>query len=89
VTYLTVIYTATVSPAPDGGTVAFTVTFSDGSILTTSCGAQQVDTSTGTATCQVTYDTVGTYSITAAYSGDAAFGASTGSMIQTVGPGIG
>jgi S-adenosylmethionine/arginine decarboxylase-like enzyme len=79
-----VTYTATVSPVPDGGTVAFTVTFSDGSTLTTSCGAQQVDTSSGTATCPVTYDTAGTYSITAAYSGDTAYGASSGSLTQTV-----
>jgi len=84
VTGQAVTYTATVSPVPDGGTVGFTVTFSDGSTLTTSCGAQQVDTSSGTATCPVTYDTAGTYSITAAYSGDTAYGASSGSLTQTV-----
>ena len=75
VTGQTVTYTATVSPVPDGGTVAFT-----------GCGTQQVDTSTGTATCQVSYKIAGTYAITAAYSGDTAFTASNGSLTQTVNP---
>ncbi|MGH3185306.1 MAG: Ig-like domain-containing protein, partial [Streptosporangiaceae bacterium] len=59
-----VTYTATVSPVPDGGTVAFT----DGGATITGCGAVPVDTSTGRATCQVTYTSAGTHSITAAYS---------------------
>jgi hypothetical protein len=75
-----VTYTATVRPVPDGGTVAF----SDGGTPISGCGAQQVDTSTGTATCQVTYTSTGAHSITAAYSGDPAFGASTGSLPQAV-----
>jgi hypothetical protein len=73
-----VTYTATVSPAPDGGAVAF----SDGG--TPICGAQQVNPGTGTATCQRGYKTTGTHSITAAYSGDTAYRASTGSLTQTV-----
>jgi hypothetical protein len=76
----TVTYTATVSPVPDGGTVAFT----DGGIPMIGCGAQQVDISTGTATCQRSYKTTGTHPITAAYSGDTVYGASTGSLSQTV-----
>jgi large repetitive protein len=76
-----VTYTATVSPVPDGGTV----TFSDGGGPASQCGAQQVD-STGTATCTVAYTTADTYSITAAYSGDASYGASNGSLTQTVNP---
>lgn len=76
-----VTYTATVSPVPDGGTVAFT----DGGATITGCGAVTVSTTTGEATCQVTYTSAGARSITAAYSGDAAFGASTSAALtQTV-----
>ena len=76
----TVTFTATVSPVPDGGTVAF----SDGGNAITGCDAQPVDTSTGTATCDATYDTAGTYQITAVYSGDTKYGTSTGYLTQTV-----
>jgi hypothetical protein len=58
VTAQAVTYTATVKSMPDGGTVAF----SDGGTPIAGCGAQQVDTSTGTATCQETYTKPGTYS---------------------------
>lgn len=76
-----VTYTATVSPAPDGGTVAFT----DGGTAITGCGAVTADTSTGKATCQVTYTSPGTHAIAAAYSGDTAFAASTSAALtQTV-----
>ena len=76
-----VTYTATVSPVPDGGTVAFT----DGGATIGGCGAQPVDTSTGTAACQVTYASPGAHSITADYSGDASFGPSTSAALtQTV-----
>ena len=74
VTGQTVTYTATVSPAPDGGTVAF----SDNGAPVTGCSSLQVATGTGTATCQISYKTAGTHPITAAYSGDTAFTASTG-----------
>jgi len=60
------------------------VAFSDDGTPITGCGALQVDTSTGTAACQLTYTSTGTHPITAAYSGDTAFGASTGSLTQTV-----
>jgi hypothetical protein len=69
-----VTYTATVSPAPDGGTVAFT----DFGTTITGCGAQPVNTSTGQATCQVTENALGLHPIGAAYSGDATYAASTG-----------
>jgi hypothetical protein len=72
-----VIYTATVSPVPDGGTV----TFSDNG--TTICAAQQVGT--GTVTCQVGYRTTGTHSITAVYSGNFLYKTSTGPLTQVVG----
>jgi hypothetical protein len=74
-----VTYTATVSPVPDGGTVAFT----DGGTTITGCGTVAVS-STGKATCQVTYNAVGTHTIAAAYSGDTAFGASSDTLTQQV-----
>ena len=76
----TVTYTATVSPVPDGGTVAF----SDNGAPITGCSSLQVSTSTGTVTCQRSYKIAGTHPITGAYSGDTAFTASTGSLTQTV-----
>jgi hypothetical protein len=69
-----VTYTATVSPAPDGGTVAFT----DNSITLSGCGAVVVSTSTGMATCTTSYSAVGSHAIVANYSGDASFAASSG-----------
>jgi hypothetical protein len=77
-----VTYTATVSPVPDGGTVAF----SDGGTAISGCSAQLVDISAGTATCEQTYPSTGSHSITAAYSGDTSYGASATSttLTQTV-----
>ena len=66
-------YTATVSPAPDGGTVSFT----DGDADIRGCTAQPV--TNGTSTCKVTYGASGIHQIRAAYSGDAHFGASDSS----------
>ena len=80
----TVTYTATVGPVPDGGTVAF----SDDGAPIAGCGAEQVATSTGTATCEMSYKIAGTHPITAAYSGDTAFTASTGSLTETVGQAV-
>ncbi|MGI8751555.1 MAG: Ig-like domain repeat protein [Acidimicrobiales bacterium] len=80
----TVTYTATVSPVADGGTV----TFFDGTTPITSCGTPTVDIA-GHATCQVTYaNTSGSpHSITAAYSGDSNFAASTSAaLVETVNP---
>ena len=52
----------------------------------TGCGAQPVVA--GTASCNVTYAGVGTYAITAVYSGDPNFTASTSPVLaQTVNPG--
>ena len=65
----TVIYTATVSPVPRGGTV----TFSDNGTVIASYAARPVDTSTGAATCALAYRTIGTRPITAGYSGDATY----------------
>jgi Big-like domain-containing protein len=62
----TVTYTATVTPVPDGGTVAFDD--GAGNPATTQCPAQSVVDSK--ATCTVSYANDGTYSAGATYSGD-------------------
>ena len=69
-------YTATVSPAPGGGTVAFT----DGGNPVSGCGSVTVS-STGTATCPVTYTAAGSHTITARYLGDATYQASTSAAL--------
>lgn len=61
-----------VGPVPSGGTVTFTA---DGSPVA-GCSALAANGS-GQATCVTTFNTAGTYSIVAVYSGDAAFGPST------------
>jgi len=75
-----VTYTATVTPASGTGTPTGTVTFSDGSTQITGCKAVTVSSS-GTATCTVTYNAVGSHTITAAYSGDATYAASTSAAL--------
>lgn len=77
-----VTFTATISPAPDGGTV----TFQDGG-ASMGCDSQPVNTATGTATCAVSFSSAGSHSITAAYNGDNNFLASPAStaVTQTVG----
>jgi Protein of unknown function (DUF4038)/Bacterial Ig-like domain (group 3) len=65
-----VTYTATVSPAPDGGTVSF----SDGGTVISTCAAPLLS---GQATCAITYATAGTHTVTAAYSGDSNFTSSS------------
>lgn len=76
-------YTATVTPTPDGGTVAFT----DAGSPVGGCGAVPV-AADGTATCQVTYSSVAPggspYSVTATYSGDSNFQGSSGSFNEPV-----
>jgi hypothetical protein len=68
-----VTYTATVAPVPDGGTVDFA---QDGNPIG-SCQSVAVNTSTGTATCSMTYASVGSHSLVAAYSGTFFYSAST------------
>jgi hypothetical protein len=75
-----VTYTATVSPVPDGGTVAFT----DGTATIAGCGAQPVSTTTGQATCQATPGTTGARSIRAAFSGTANFAGGTSAALTQV-----
>ena len=75
-----VTYTATVRPAPGGGTVAFT----DGTSVIAGCGAQPVSTSTGQATCQNAPATAGAHNITAAFSGSDDFAGSTSPILTQV-----
>jgi len=70
-----VTYAAAIDPAPGGGTVTFT----DQAAPVPGCAAQPV--AAGTATCQVAYPGPGAHQITAAYSGDAAFAASTSPVL--------
>jgi serine protease len=67
-----VTYTATVTPVPDGGTVAF---FEDGEVFA-GCDAEPVDANTGRATCQATYGSPDVHKIKARFSGSAGFTAS-------------
>ncbi len=60
-----VTYTATVAPAPDGGTVAF----NDAGTPISGCATQPVNTTTGIATCETSYPTAGVHAITASFSG--------------------
>ena len=72
-------FTATVSPTPDGGTVAFT----DGGDTIGGCAAVPV-TAAGQASCQVTYPAAGSHSIVAGYSGDAGFASSNSPTLAQV-----
>ncbi|MBV9334422.1 MAG: Ig-like domain repeat protein [Solirubrobacterales bacterium] len=68
-----VLYTAKVTPAPDGGSVSFT----DAGKLIRSCGSKAVRG--GLATCRVIYRTSGIHAVRASYRGDAHFKTSTSS----------
>jgi Bacterial Ig-like domain (group 3) len=72
-----VSYVATITPLPDGGTVAFT----DNGVTLSGCGAVPVITSIGVASCSTTYGATGSHSIIASYSGDSSFAASSGGPI--------
>ena len=80
-----VLYTATVTPNSGSTTPTGTVTFKDGSATITCTGGNQSLNGPGVATCQFTYSSVGTHSITAVYAGAGSFTASTSSVLsQTV-----
>lgn len=79
----TVVYMATVSPAPDGGTVSF----SDDEAAIAGC--QSVTVVSGEASCKQTVESPGVHSIQASYSGDASYAASSsGTYHETVTPSI-
>jgi hypothetical protein len=67
-----VIYTATVKPVPDAGTVTFT----DGASPIQGCSGIDIDATSGTATCGISYASAGARTIQAAYSGDGEFASS-------------
>jgi Bacterial Ig-like domain (group 3) len=75
-----VTFTATVSPAPDSGTV----TFEDGAGTLLGCAAVAVDVTTGGATCVTSFSTSGAHAITADFSGslDGAFTASAAAALS-------
>jgi hypothetical protein len=76
----TVTLTATVSPTPDAGTVAFT----DGGAAIPGCGAVAVNPITPQATCMTSFGTTGQHPIVATYSGDAYYTGSSASLTQGV-----
>jgi len=83
----TVTYTATVTAAaPGSGVPSGTVSFFDGGSGIGSCGNVTVTpvASNATATCQVNNPTLGTHPITATYSGDTNFNASTSPTFDQV-----
>ena len=79
-----VTFTATASAiAPASGTRTGTVNFTAAGVTITGCGAQAVAAS-GKATCVTNTLSVGTTAITAVYSGDVNFSASTSSTLTQV-----
>jgi outer membrane protein assembly factor BamB len=73
---------ATVTPAPDAGTVAFT----SGGAPVGGCAAVAVSPTTGVATCRATL-TAGTHVLEASYGGDAYFApSSSGTLSEMVRP---
>jgi Bacterial Ig-like domain (group 3) len=73
-----VTYTATVSPMPDGGSIAF----SDGASMISDCATVAVQTLTGQATCRVAYQSSESHAIRATYSGDADFTGSQSTVLD-------
>jgi hypothetical protein len=64
-----VVFTAVVSPRPDGGTLAFA---DDGATMS-GCGALALSSSSSQVACRVTYRAAGTHTIVVTYGGDANF----------------
>jgi hypothetical protein len=86
-----VTYTATVGVvAPGSGTASGSVEFTDNNIPVAGCGGMAgVALNGGTpdvATCMVTYTVGAIHTVTAQYLGNASFGGSTSTMLQSVGP---
>jgi outer membrane protein assembly factor BamB len=75
-----VTYTATVSPAPDAGTVAF----SDGGAAIAGCSSVPVSAATPQAQCTDTFGQGGSHAIVATYSGDPYYSASGSAPLTQV-----
>jgi len=74
-----VTYTShTASPIPNGGSARFT----DNGTALPGCGAVPVNTTTGAASCKVTYKSSGTHSVIAKYSGNTSFTPSTSTPLK-------
>ena len=73
-----VTYTATVSPSPNGGTIAF----KDNGTVISNCGSKAA--SGGTATCITTYGAAGSHTITASYTGTSAYADSSATPLTQV-----
>lgn len=76
----TVTYTATVSPVPDGGNMSFA---ENGHVIS-GCGAVALDTTTGVATCSLSYASGGEHAVVASYSGYFSFNSSHSGPLDTV-----
>ncbi|MGA8416165.1 MAG: Ig-like domain-containing protein [Candidatus Dormiibacterota bacterium] len=85
ITGVTVTFTATVTAiAPASGTRTGTITFEDSGVAVAGCAAQILGLA-GTATCATNALAAGVHTITAVYSGDGNFTASTSApLTQTV-----
>jgi hypothetical protein len=68
-------YAVTISPAPNGGTVAFA---QDGHPIV---GCAAVPVSSGQASCAVAYPDAGTFSVGAVYGGHLGYGSSTSNVV--------
>ena len=74
-----VTFTATVTPAPNGGTVAFT----DNGTTIPGCNAQPLN-GAGVATCAETYGSPDSHNVLAVYSGTATYATSTSPALTQV-----
>jgi outer membrane protein assembly factor BamB len=73
--------TATVAPAPDAGTVSFT----DGGTPISTCAAIPVSAATaGRAVCHTTFTRSGTHNLSASYSGDGFYAASSSAVLVEI-----
>ena len=78
-----VTYTATITVSATGPNPGGTVDFSDGGTPIGACQSRPVNGGSGNATCNQTYNSVGSHAITAVYSGDANYvGSSTPSPLN-------
>ncbi len=77
-----VTYTATVNQTTGAGALTGTVSFTDNGAAVAGCTSLPL--TSGTASCSVSFPSVGTYPVAAAYSADPNFTGSSGSVSQLV-----
>jgi hypothetical protein len=78
------LLTASVTPGPAGGTVAF----KNNGALINGCTAQPINPATGQASCSPSYPAPGNHTFTAAYGGNTAYGPSTSAPLQVAVGGV-